>query len=89
MEKEINNRIKELREFLKLSRDEFAKKAEIAAGQLANIEQGKQLAPAWYCQAISKAWPEFGYWIATGKEIPEAGQISPSTAETHQKLKEA
>ena len=28
-------------------------------------------------QALSKVWPEYAYWLTTGEELPEAGQISP------------
>jgi len=30
-------------------------------------------------EALIKVWPEYAYWIATGKELPECGQISPLT----------
>lgn len=86
---DANKRIKELRNHLGLSRDDFAIKAGFKSSQLANIEQEKMLAPAWYIQSISETWPEYGYWIATGKELPSAGQISPMTEETRQKLHRA
>lgn len=73
----VNKRIRMLREFLKLSRDEFALKLHIKSNQLANIETNKQKAPAWYIEAINEEWSEYGYWLGTGKTLPEAGQISP------------
>ena len=30
-------------------------------------------------EALNKVWPEYDYWLSTGLEIPEAGQISPMT----------
>jgi|TARA_B100001059_G_C17485249_1_gene403622 hypothetical protein len=30
-------------------------------------------------EALAKLWPEYAYWLTTGKEIPEVGQISPIT----------
>ena len=30
-------------------------------------------------EALAKLWPEYAYWLTTGKEIPEVGQISPMT----------
>ncbi|WP_276679072.1 hypothetical protein [Thalassolituus oleivorans] len=30
-------------------------------------------------EQISKIFPEYGYWLLTGIELPEAGQISPMT----------
>ena len=29
--------------------------------------------------AVIAIWPEYGCWLATGKEYPEVGQISPMT----------
>jgi len=82
----INRRIKYLREHLNLGRDEFALKIGIKSGQLANIEQEKQKAPAWYIEAISNAFEEYSLWLATGKTLPEAGQISPELEATRQRL---
>jgi hypothetical protein len=31
---------------------------------------------------LGKAFPEYAYWLITGKEIPEVGQISPMTKRT-------
>ena len=28
-------------------------------------------------EAFNKAFPQFTYWLTTGKTIPEAGQVSP------------
>lgn len=30
-------------------------------------------------EALGRLWPEYAYWLITGSEIPEAGQISPMT----------
>jgi len=30
-------------------------------------------------EAFNEAFPQFAYWLTTGKTIPEAGQISPET----------
>ncbi|WNB76780.1 helix-turn-helix transcriptional regulator [Methylomonas koyamae] len=82
----VNQRIHDLRLMLNLSRDEFAMKLGIKSGQLANIEQNKQKAPAWYIEVISNKWPEYVYWVATGLTIPEHGHVSPRLEETRQKL---
>jgi len=31
---------------------------------------------------IAEIYPEYGYWLAIGKELPESGQISPLTKVT-------
>ena len=88
-ENEANERIKQLREMLKMSRDDFAQAAGLKSNQLANIEQNKQKAPAWYIEAIGKKWPTYALWLGTGMTIPEAGQISPEIEEIRQNLKKA
>jgi hypothetical protein len=30
-------------------------------------------------EVFQKLFPEYDYWVMSGKEIPEAGQISPMT----------
>jgi hypothetical protein len=37
-------------------------------------------------EAITKLFPEYAYWLATGKEIPEAGQVSPETKATQDNM---
>lgn len=39
--------------------------------------------------AITSLWPEYAYWLVTGKEISEAGQISPITRKAQRDLKKA
>ncbi len=38
-------------------------------------------------ESFQKQWPEYGYWLMTGLEIPEAGQISPMTKKAKEPLK--
>jgi len=83
----INDRIKILREHLGLSRDNFCQETGLKSNQLASIENKRQKMPAWYIEKINEIYPEYMYWLATGKEIPEAGQISPMTEETRKSLK--
>ncbi|MDQ7089042.1 MAG: helix-turn-helix transcriptional regulator [Methylococcales bacterium] len=77
----INKRIRELRDHLNIGRGEFAEKTGISKNAIINLEQGKQKAYAWHCEAISKVFPKYTYWITTGKVIPEVGQISPEIEE--------
>jgi transcriptional regulator with XRE-family HTH domain len=73
----INQRLKKLRICKKLTRDELAIKLGIKSGQIAAIENDRQLMPAWYLEAINNKWPEHVYWLATGIQIPEQGHIEP------------
>lgn len=82
----INKRIRILREHLEMGRGEFSQKTEIGKTVLINIEQEKQKAYAWHCESISKAFPEYAYWLTTGLELPQGGQISPMTEATRQNL---
>lgn len=84
-----NTRIKTLREAIGLTRDEFSVRAGIGATQLSNIEQKKQKAYAWHLEEIAKQWPEYAYWLMTGKILPEVGQISPELEEVREKLERA
>jgi DNA-binding XRE family transcriptional regulator len=82
----INKRIRILREYLGMGRGEFAEKTGISKNALINLEQEKQKAYAWHCESISKVFPKYAYWITTGSELPEAGQISPMTEEIREQL---
>jgi Helix-turn-helix. len=86
---EINTRFRRLRDHLGLTVDELSLKTGIRSGQISGIENKRQKAYGWQIEAISKVWPEYVYWLATGKTIEEAGQISPEIEETRVKLKEA
>lgn len=74
-----NDRIKQLRKTLGLTRDEFAQKTGIGTNQLSNLEHKKQKVYAWHIEAVSHEWPQYGYWLCTGEVLPEAGQISPAS----------
>lgn len=86
-----NDRIKQLRKTLGLTRDEFAQKTGIGTNQLSNLEHKKQKVYAWHIEAISHVWPQYGYWLCTGEALPDAEQISPEGEEeplTHLKVAE-
>jgi hypothetical protein len=37
--------------------------------------------------ALVKVWPEYAYWLVTGKELLGVGQISPLTKRAHKNNK--
>jgi len=86
-EYEVNNRIRELRDHLKMGRDEFSKKTGIPKKTIENIEQKKQKVYAWHSNEIAKKFKDYGYWLATGMTIESAGQISPEIEEARQNLR--
>lgn len=85
----MRERIIEIIEGNQLDNKFLESKTGIKATTWGNLRTRKQRANEEHIKAIVDLYPEFAYWITTGKEIPEAGQISPRTAETHQKLKQA
>jgi transcriptional regulator with XRE-family HTH domain len=83
---EINKRFKSLRSHLGMTVDDFSLKTGIKSGQISSIENNRQKLYGWHIEAISEIFPEYGYWLGTGKVLPECGQISPELEETRQKL---
>jgi transcriptional regulator with XRE-family HTH domain len=75
----LNERLRILRESLNLGRQPFCEKIGLKRQDLQNIELKRQRAPSWIIEKIAEIYPEYGYWLGTGKELPEAGQISPTT----------
>lgn len=82
----MKDRIRKLRESLKLDRTMFATETGIKAKTWANVESGIQKANEEHIKAIINKWPEYAYWLTTGQTIPEAGQISPEIEETRKNL---
>jgi transcriptional regulator with XRE-family HTH domain len=78
-------RVRRIRERLGLGRQAFADQCRIKKKSLENIEMGKQRATEELLVAIGAHWPEYAYWLLTGKTQPEAGHISPDigTSDKH------
>jgi hypothetical protein len=53
------------------------KETGISARAWAHVFNKRASLDAKYIEAALKIFPEYAYWIATGKTIPEAGQTSP------------
>ncbi len=49
-----------------------------------NVKDGNAKMLAAEVQALGDVWPEYAYWLATGQELPEAGQVSPMTKKAHE-----
>lgn len=86
-EYKINIRIQELRVHLNIKGDEFCRKTGIKLDALRSIENKKQKVNGEHLELICEAFPEFAYWIATGKTLPDAGQISPEIEAMKSRLK--
>ena len=83
----IRERILELIVFFNLNNNDLESISKISSHKWGNLKTGKQRANEEHIEAITKAYPEYAYWITTGLTLPESGQISPELEETRQNLK--
>lgn len=65
-----------------LSNPALEAKTGIKSTTWANVRLKKIRINEEHLEAIIKLFPEYAYWITTGKTMPEAGQISPEIEET-------
>lgn len=66
----INERFREVREFLGQSQEEFARKASRTRSEIKNIEYGKTTPKPEVIQAICSAWNVDRIWLETGAGEP-------------------
>lgn len=83
----IRDRILELVVFFDLSNKDLESISNISSHKWGNLKTGKQRANEDHIEAIINAYPEYAYWLATGKTSPEIGQISPELEESRRNLK--
>ncbi|MDO9049081.1 MAG: DNA-binding protein [Methylobacter sp.] len=69
-----------------LSNPALEAKTGIKSTTWANVRLKKIRINEEHLEAIIKLFPEYAYWITTGKTLPEAGQISPELEETRKNL---
>ncbi len=81
---DVLERIKAIEKAEGLNREELALKAGIKYTRLRNAIGGQVKLRHEEIEQIGNAFPEYAYWLAYGKEIPEAGQISPMTKATQE-----
>lgn len=63
------------------------KQTGISSKIWSNIKYKAQKMKAEELAELGKVYPEYAYWLTTGLELPEAGQISPMTKRASNKLK--
>ena len=85
----ITDRINAIIEEEGVNRPFLEKKTGIKAKRWTNVQNKQAKAYGEEIEAIATLWPEYAYWLATGKELPEAGQISPMTKRVHTNSKTA
>jgi len=82
----INSRILFVLDDSMLSNPALEAKSGIKSTTWANVRLKKIRINEEHLEAIVKLFPEYAYWITTGKTMPEAGQISPEIEETRKNL---
>jgi transcriptional regulator with XRE-family HTH domain len=83
---DLKDRIKEIEKVEGLTREELARKIDITYTRLRNLVGGQTKFRMEDLEAISAIYPEYEYWIYTGKELPAGGQISPMTKAAQSEL---
>lgn len=71
----------------RLSAPWLAEKTGIDVDRWRSVKSGRVEIRGSEIEEIAKLFPEYGYWLTTGIELPESGQISPMTKRAHAKLK--
>ncbi|MBL4799308.1 MAG: hypothetical protein JKY50_18035 [Oleispira sp.] len=62
-------------------------KTGVVASRWNKVKTGQNEMRASDIDALILVWPEYAYWLVTGKEIEEVGQIGPLTKRTHKNYK--
>ncbi|MDI3325396.1 hypothetical protein QKW35_13520 [Pontibacterium granulatum] len=68
---------------------EFEELTGIKSGTWKSVCHGVQRVNEDHIKAIEEHWPEYVFWLVTGKTMPEVGQTSPSEAGETVTLREA
>lgn len=76
---DVIDRLNLIIETERVSRDALSQKTGISYTRWTNALQRKAKLRHEEIEAVGNAWPEYMLWLAYGKELPEAGQISPLT----------
>ncbi|MFK7160859.1 hypothetical protein V6U78_07405 [Marinospirillum sp. MEB164] len=85
MEKNIDDRAMLLLE--KTSIAELDRLGSTSYTRWQNIKRGKARFGAAEIEILGKAYPEFRWWLMTGGEEPDIGQISPMSKDVQKELK--
>tara|TARA_B100000767_G_C19605911_1_gene467704 strand:+ start:294 stop:575 length:282 start_codon:yes stop_codon:yes gene_type:complete len=73
------DRFIELLEIENIELPEIVKSCDGNYDRWRNVKNRKAKISGIEVQQVGELFPQYAYWLATGKEIPEAGQISPMT----------
>lgn len=88
----MNDELERFKLLIKLEDIELtwlAKETGIKRQRWADVKNGRAKLLMTEGAIIGKIYPEYAYWLITGNEMPEAGQISPMTKRAHTNSKTA
>ncbi|MCW8965142.1 MAG: DNA-binding protein [Candidatus Pacearchaeota archaeon] len=85
----IRERVIEVLEFKDLKSRDLEAATGIDRYRWDNFRNKGQKTTEEHLAGLEKVVPEFIYWIVTGNELPEAGQISPMTEKARRDSKTA
>ena len=68
---------------------QFEELTGVSATKWQNLGQGKQRANDEMIEAIGNRWPQYAYWLVTGKTDEEHGHTSPILERIREDLKRA
>jgi hypothetical protein len=86
---DVIDRINTLLKLENLTRDQLTDLTGAKKDRWPNVLKGKAKPYVEDLEGLYRVWPEYAYWLATGMELPEAGQISPLTKKATELLKPA
>ncbi|WP_221794617.1 hypothetical protein [Oceanobacter mangrovi] len=86
---DVVDRINEILKHEGITRPALEARTGIKVKRWANVLNRQAKPYAEELTAIGAVWPEYAYWLTTGDEIPDAGQISPMTKKAHEASKTA
>tara|TARA_R110000868_G_scaffold34671_1_gene125007 strand:- start:2040 stop:2315 length:276 start_codon:yes stop_codon:yes gene_type:complete len=85
----VLERLKTILNLENVSRRELAERTGIKESRWITVIAERGRITGDEIEALVVVWPEYAYWLATGLELPEAGQISPLTKKAHELSKTA
>lgn len=80
-------RLRQLCKSEELTHEELAIKAGFKPSRITNLMNQRGQIKQEELEQLGTTFPEYAYWLAYGRELPEAGQISPMTKKAQQELK--
>lgn len=83
---EFIERLKQICKSEGLTHEQLAQKSKLRYTRISNLMNKRGQIKQEELEQLGNTFPQYAYWLAYGKEIPEAGQISPMTKDAQSKL---